>query len=105
MQAPTVMNMTSSSGNKVKNQFLIWTDKGQYFQSYQTVIAFRDNEGNVTLDRGRWDYSTTTGKYRNSFLGMNKAQTEKAIKAGCDWYLTKPLDLNILQDLIAKYLV
>tara|TARA_R110002051_G_scaffold305015_1_gene374689 strand:+ start:218 stop:556 length:339 start_codon:yes stop_codon:yes gene_type:complete len=82
MQAPTVMNMTSSSGNKVKNQFLIWTDKGQYFQSYQTVIAFRDNEGNVTLDRGRWDYSTTTGKYRNSFLGMNKAQTEKAIKAG-----------------------
>ena len=30
---------------------------------------------------------------------------EKAINAGCDEYLTKPLDLNILQDLVAKYLV
>tara|TARA_R100001163_G_C5062318_1_gene199389 strand:+ start:1519 stop:1791 length:273 start_codon:yes stop_codon:yes gene_type:complete len=82
MQAPTVTNMTSARGNKIANQFLIWTDQGQYFQSYQTIIAFRDNAGNVTLDRNRWDYSITTGKYRNSFLGMNKAQTEKAIKAG-----------------------
>ena len=82
MQAPTVTNMTSARGNKIANQFLIWTDQGQYFQSYQTIIAFRDNAGNVTHDRNRWDYSITTGKYRNSFLGMNKAQTEKAIKAG-----------------------
>lgn len=82
MQAPTVMNMKSSSGNKVKNQFIIWTDEGQYFQSYQTIIAFRDNEGNVTLDRNRWDYSVTTGKYRNQFLNMNKDQTQKAINSG-----------------------
>jgi hypothetical protein len=83
MQVPTVMNMKSSrSGKKVKNQFLICTDKGQYFQSYRSIIAFRDNAGNVTLDRNRWDYSVTTGKYRNQFLRMNKAETEKAIKAG-----------------------
>jgi len=30
---------------------------------------------------------------------------EKAYSAGCDEYLTKPLNLNKLQDLIAKYLV
>jgi|TARA_R100000084_G_scaffold78142_1_gene35649 hypothetical protein len=83
MQVPTVMNMKSSrSGKKVKNQFLICTDKGQYFQSYRSIIAFKDNAGNVTLDRNRWDYSVTTGKYRNQFLRMNKAETEKAIKAG-----------------------
>jgi signal transduction histidine kinase len=29
---------------------------------------------------------------------------EKAIKAGCDNYLAKPLDLNKLQDLIRKYM-
>ncbi len=82
MQTPTITNMTSSRGNKVPNQFIIWTDEGCYFQSYQTVIAFRDNEGNVTLDENRWDYSVTTGKYRNKFLGLNKRETEQDIKYG-----------------------
>ncbi len=82
MQTPTVTNMTSPSGNKVKNQFIIYTDDGCYFQSYKTVIAFRGDDGAIKLDRDSWDYSTTTGKYRNMFLDMNKAETLKAIKAG-----------------------
>ena len=49
MKAPTVLNMKSSRGNKVPNQFIIWTDEEQFFQSYQTIIGKRDNEGNVTL--------------------------------------------------------
>lgn len=81
-KTPIVTNMKSASGNKIANQFLIWTDEGLYFQSYQTIIAFRDNDGHITLDAERWDYSVTTGKYRNQFLDMKKPETERAIKAG-----------------------
>ena len=65
-----------------KNQLIIWTDEGKYFQSYNTVIAFRDLNGRITLDADNWDYSVTTGKYRNQFLDENKAATEKKIKSG-----------------------
>jgi len=82
MKAPTVLNMKSSKGNKVPNQFIIWTDEEQFFQSYQTIIGRRDNEGNVTLDKNRWDYSVTTSKYRNQWLGMNTKEIKKAIDNG-----------------------
>ena len=82
MKAPTVLNMKSSRGNKVPNQFIIWTDEEQFFQSYQTIIGRRDNEGNVTLDKNRWDYSVTTSRYRNLWLGMNTKQVKDAIKSG-----------------------
>ena len=74
-----VLNMISSKGNKIPNQFVIVTPEGDYFQSYNSVIAFINNEGRVFLDKNKWDYSTTTGKYRNIFLGENKKLTEKRI--------------------------
>ena len=77
-----VRNIFGRTGRPVVNQFIITTADGEYFQSYETVIAFREISGKIWLDRDRWDYSTTTGKYRNGFLGMDKAATEKAIKAG-----------------------
>ena len=82
MKVPTVLNMKSSRGNKVPNQFIIWTDEEQFFQSYQTIIGKRDNEGNVFLDQNRWDYSVTTSKYRNQWLGMNTKEVKKAIDNG-----------------------
>jgi hypothetical protein len=83
MKAPTVLNMKSAKGNKVPNQFLIWDkDDTVYFQSYQTIIAKRTEEGQVTLDVNKWDYSLTTGRYRNIFLGENKRTTEYNIKRG-----------------------
>ena len=77
-----VENMRSPKGNQVPNQFIIWADEGKYFQSYRTIIAFIDNSNNVFLDEDSWDYSRTTGKYRNIFLGENKTQTEYSIKTG-----------------------
>ena len=74
-----VLNMMSSQGNKIPNQFVIATPEGNYFQSYNSVIAFINNEGRVFLDKNKWDYSTTTGKYRNIFLGEKKDLTEKRI--------------------------
>ena len=67
--------------NKRPNQFLIVTPDAHYFQSYETLIAMRDNEGNVYLDKNCWDYSTTTGKYRNIFLNENKHLTQKKINS------------------------
>jgi hypothetical protein len=78
-----VQNMTSRNGNKIANQFIITDDETgrSIFQSYETIIATKQ-KGMVTLDREKWDYSTTTGKYRNLFLGETKKETEKKIKDG-----------------------
>jgi len=77
-----VKNMQGQNG-PVKNQFIIHTPDGRYFQSYETVIAFIPEDGGpVVLDARAWNYSVTTGKYRNLFLGETKRETERKIKAG-----------------------
>ncbi len=38
-----IENMKSNNGREVSNQFIITTNQGQYFQSYQSVIAFWPN--------------------------------------------------------------
>jgi hypothetical protein len=70
-----VQNMTSAKGNSIANQFIIKdavvTIEGtllldcDVFQSYKSVIVVRDLTGRVFLDSYYWDYSVTTGKYRN----------------------------------------
>ena len=78
-----VRQMTSVRSEKpVANQFIIYTDEGTYFQSYQSVIAFRANDGRITLDSYYWEYSPTTGKYRNQFLGEGIADTRAKIESG-----------------------
>ncbi len=76
-----VRNMTGRSGQPVKNQFILEDGKSTIFQSYDSIIAMKSG-GRTYLDKYRWDYSTTTGKYRNQFLGMNKKQIEQAIEDG-----------------------
>ena len=66
--------------NNRPNQFLISTPDADYFQSYDSVIAMR-TENKIYLDVNYWDYSTTTGKYRNIFLNENKSLTQKKIDA------------------------
>ena len=89
-----VENMTSRTGKPVANQFII-TEEGrgalgnfitrETFQSYNTVIAVKtvwDDEIRIEIDRNKRDYSVSTGKYRNEFLGESKKETEKKIKSG-----------------------
>ena len=38
--------------------------------------------GKTVLDQNSWDYSVTTGKYRNQFLNETKKETEAKIKSG-----------------------
>ena len=78
-----IQNMTSKrSGRVVANQFEIFTDKGKYFQSYSTMIAFKSFDGKIQLDIDNHDYSHTTIKYRNQFLGMTSKEVNQAIKNG-----------------------
>ncbi len=77
----SVRNMDSPRGNTTPNQFVISTDEGIYFQSYRTIIAAHIR-GQTYLDTHNWDYSRTTGKYRNMFLGETKKETERKIKTG-----------------------
>lgn len=78
-----VRNMESRNGNKIANQFIITDGNKEIFQSYNSVIAIKDYDKNIiTLDSNKWDYSVTTRKYRNIFLGEDKKTTEKKIKEG-----------------------
>jgi hypothetical protein len=88
MTESTIMkieNMTSGNGNKVPNQFILYTPEATYFQSYNSVIVkttFEDDKRIVILDSYYWNYSKTTSKYRNQFLGETTKETEKKIKDG-----------------------
>jgi len=98
-------NMYTKKGNKVANHFIIegdiykndlWEGMVTYFQSYDKVIVRKkkittidhnrtpimQDEYIIHLDINYWDYSVTTGKYRNIFLGETKKETEKKIKEG-----------------------
>ena len=77
-----VENMTSNNGNNIPNQFVIVNNGRTYFQSYNSIIACKNTSGKIELDEYYWDYSKTTGKYRNIFLGENKSETQKKIDSG-----------------------
>lgn len=83
-----VCNMPSykGTGDVVPNQFVITieTDKGtkRIFQSYDSIIAVRDEDGKITLDEKYWDYSKATAHYRNNFLCENTAETRRKINNG-----------------------
>lgn len=76
-----IQNLTSNKGNVIANQFEITTENAVYFQSYQSIIV-KIQDGKTFLDAKFWDYSKTTGKYRNQFLGEDKKATEQKIKSG-----------------------
>jgi len=92
-----VENITSNNGNKVANQFIITDDRDNvYFQSYNSIIVKKDfdvigqDPVKTYLDQKYWNYSNTTGKYRNIFLGETIKDTKAKIKSG-EYILT---DLN-----------
>lgn len=85
-----VRQMTTANPYPAANQFIIrqsigdqvWIDT---FQSYDSTIAsITHNHGteSVELDETYWDYSRTTGKYRNMFLGEMMSDTRAKIKSG-----------------------
>lgn len=78
----TKVSQFDGRNGAVKNQFVITSNEGKYFQSYESVIVFIPNDGKVQLDQKYWDYSKTTGKYRNQFLNEDKKATQQKIDSG-----------------------
>lgn len=84
----TVRNMEGRSG-KVANQFIITGDGKTTFQSYDSTIAEINNNAKEIIIHPHYNYSKTTGKYRNQFFeneGFSGLATlkglEKAIEEG-----------------------
>ena len=78
-----VTRMTGRTGRPVKNQYMIDTNRGSIFQSYSTLVAFREHGTNrVILDRQYWDYSRTTLKYMTKFLGEHTQAIRDKIRSG-----------------------
>lgn len=91
INVPTVRNMQSARGNDVPNQFVMdnveltiagSVVEGRVFQSYTSIIAVQVYGGKTYLDADKWDYSVTTGRYRNQFLREGIAETREKIKDG-----------------------
>jgi len=65
-----------------KNQIVIYGDDYSItFYSYGSIIAVKKPNCKVTLGK-YWDYSQTTGKYRNKFLGEDIKETRRKIDSG-----------------------
>lgn len=65
-----VKNMRSNNGNRIANQFIITDEERNTitFQSYDSTIVRIDyHNGTITVFEN-YDYSVTTGKYRNKFM-------------------------------------
>ena len=97
--------MQSSSNNYVPNQFIITDTQGnEFFQSYNSLIAVRLSSGRVLLNADKWDYSVTTGRYRNIFLCEKMKQTKEKIASG-EYYLipSDVLEKSDTTSLMDKY--
>lgn len=99
MQFLSVEPMTSRGGNPLANQQIMSSNLGQMFVSYGTNICYKSThrykDGDVSrpkyiFDEYYWNYSRTTSKYRNEFLGFGVDECRKGIKEG--WI--KLTDLN-----------
>ena len=76
-----IKNLTSPKGNVVPNQYEIENGNTRFFQSYESNIVKIEN-GRTYLDVKYWNWSKTTSKYRNLFLGETTKETEFKIKTG-----------------------
>ena len=76
------MRLATKFGNGPKDQEIVFKNGAEYFVSYGTNIVRYESKDSIILDKNYWDYSATTGYYRNQFLGEGIAETRKNIKSG-----------------------
>ena len=63
-----VENIVSDKGNMIPNQFVMTNNNTIVFQSYESMIVTIDESTKTVLIGADYDYSVTTGKYRNIFF-------------------------------------
>ena len=71
------MKVTSMANN----QYIIEHNGVTYFQSYDVIVA-KKSKGKIILDKDYYEYSRTTIKYRNMFLGLLSVSVKEAIRDG-----------------------
>ena len=78
------LNRETDQNLDLKDIYFLRDDWDEWVVNYNKPL--------VILDNLRWDYSTTTGKYRNIFLNEKKELTLKLIKNNT--YLLANLNVN-----------
>ena len=68
MKDTRISQLINDRNNGANNQFVVETDKGRYFQSYDTIIAFVPNKGKSIVLSKDWENSKTTSKHLYIFL-------------------------------------
>ena len=76
------MRLQTKFGNEPKDQKVVFKNGAEYFVSYDTNIVRYESKNSIILDKNYWDYSATTGFYRNQFLNEGIAETRKKIESG-----------------------
>lgn len=83
MKTLKVKNFISPrSGREIANKFLIETNDGTFFQSYNVIVAQEVWNRDVVIDPEYLDYSKTTNKYLYEFLNMGRKEINEGIKSG-----------------------
>ena len=76
------------NGRQVPNQFIInYEEDGNgyhIFKSYSSMIIKWENDEIIEVGKD-WDYSNTTGKYRNIVTRLSRKQFEKMLEKDFEW--------------------
>ena len=77
-----------NNGREVPNQIEIFYEKDnkyyKIFQSYSSMIIKWEN-GRIIEVGSNWEYSKTTGKYRNLLTNTTKKEFEKMLQNEFEW--------------------
>ena len=78
----------NNNGREVPNQFEIFYEENnkhyKIYQSYSSMIVKWENGEIIEVGKD-WDYSRTTGKYRNILTKTTKKEFEKMLKDNFEW--------------------
>lgn len=78
----TMALQSPNSGKDIPNQVVNLFEEGKVFVSYSSIIAVVRYDDSPIILGNDWDYSPTTSKYRNIFLGNTKSDVIKWLKSG-----------------------
>lgn len=76
-----VTQLHTYAGYNAYGQYIIKAGDLEIFQSYDSIIA-KKYKGQIYLDKIHWNYSNTTARYRNRYLGEDIKETRRKIING-----------------------
>jgi hypothetical protein len=75
--------LRTRGGHPAPDQLEITLEDGsRLFTSYTRKVALVTAEGQTWLDSCYWNYSRTTSRYRNEFLGLSTPEIMRGLESG-----------------------